>query len=224
MSRHGWVYVLTNASLPGLVKIGYSKTSAERRCDMLSKVANPSPNKTPFELAHAEAFEDCIDAEQGSHFLLDEFRFFEFGSELFRVSVDTAKETLAKVKSLGPGGWKPTNGELVRVGKTASINRITPRTKRHRNPSLYKWLVENYDQVKLVVGDAKHPDDLEYSRVRWMWVESLPPGYKGKHSTPLGVMMEWKRVCMEVDTKRKFGGRTVIWEIRSTDSLSQTKE
>lgn len=102
--------------------------------------------------------------------------------------------------------------------------KLGKNSKRHRNPALYEWLVANYDRLKLEIGDARRPDDLEFSRVRWQWIESLPADYRGIRSTPLGVMMEWNRVRKEMSERLSSGDDALHQRIRSDDTLSQTAE
>lgn len=103
--------------------------------------------------------------------------------------------------------------------------RLGKNSKRHRNPPLYEWLVANYDRLKVEIGSAKDADDLEFSRVRWQWIESLPEGYKGRVSTPLGVMMEWNRVRKEMTERLRSGDAGPRPATRSADAdLPQSGE
>lgn len=62
--EHGWIYVLVNSSIPGLVKVGRTTRSPLERVAELS-AATGVP--TPFVLAFDQDFEDCIAAEHSVH-------------------------------------------------------------------------------------------------------------------------------------------------------------
>jgi hypothetical protein len=62
--EQGWIYVLVNSSLPGLVKVGRTSRSTQERVAELS-AATRVP--TPFVLAFDQEFEDCVAAEQSVH-------------------------------------------------------------------------------------------------------------------------------------------------------------
>jgi hypothetical protein len=62
--EQGWIYVLVNSSLPGLVKVGRTSRSTQERVAELS-AATGVP--TPFVLAFDQEFEDCVAAEQSVH-------------------------------------------------------------------------------------------------------------------------------------------------------------
>lgn len=60
----GFLYVLTNPSMPGLVKVG--KTVRDPRI-RVKELSSPTGVPTPFELAYVEAFDDCHTAERRVH-------------------------------------------------------------------------------------------------------------------------------------------------------------
>lgn len=64
----GWVYVLTNSSMPGLVKIGRTTRMPQERSFELSGAAGVA---TPFELVFQLEFPDCARAEAMVHSALD---------------------------------------------------------------------------------------------------------------------------------------------------------
>jgi hypothetical protein len=66
--EQGWVYVLVNPSLPGLVKVGRTTRLPSTRVAELSQATGVA---TPFILVFEQAFVDCIAAERDIHAALD---------------------------------------------------------------------------------------------------------------------------------------------------------
>lgn len=60
----GYVYVLVNAAMPGLVKIGCTTRDPNERADKLS---TPTGIATPFIIAYVQEFSDCARAERTVH-------------------------------------------------------------------------------------------------------------------------------------------------------------
>lgn len=66
-SNHGYVYVLSNPSMPGLLKIGMTRFDPSRRVQELSSATGVP---TPFQLVYYREFYDCVAAEIEIHSLL----------------------------------------------------------------------------------------------------------------------------------------------------------
>jgi hypothetical protein len=81
----GYVYILSNRSMPGLVKIGKTTTSPSQRMAELHSTGVP----TPFELEFAAEVADCHSCERDAHSALTEHR-VSSKREFFRVSVPEA--------------------------------------------------------------------------------------------------------------------------------------
>jgi hypothetical protein len=62
--EQGWIYVLVNSSMPGLVKVGRTTRSAHERTAELSAATGVA---TPFVLAFEQEFADCEAAEHDVH-------------------------------------------------------------------------------------------------------------------------------------------------------------
>lgn len=60
----GWVYLLINPSMPGMVKVGMTKRQPEER---LVELSGATGVPTPFQLIHSVYSEDCADAERRTH-------------------------------------------------------------------------------------------------------------------------------------------------------------
>lgn len=59
----GYVYILTNPSMPGIVKIGRTTRSVHGRAGELFQTGVP----TPFEVAHYVQSPDCVALERAAH-------------------------------------------------------------------------------------------------------------------------------------------------------------
>lgn len=93
-SRNGdynsWVYILSNPSLPGMLKIGYTNLTPDKRANQISSSTGvPTPFKVEF------AF-NCFDGyllEADLHRELKSFR-VNNGREFFSIDLEIAKEKL----------------------------------------------------------------------------------------------------------------------------------
>src|SRR5438876_10907835 len=80
------VYILTNESMPGLLKIGYTCRTPQQRCAELG-AATGIP--TAFRLVHSREVSDGRAAEETIHRLLAPFRASQ-DREFFRLSIPKA--------------------------------------------------------------------------------------------------------------------------------------
>ena len=87
---NSWVYVLSNPSLPGMLKIGYTNLTPDKRANQISSSTGvPTPFKVEF------AF-NCFDGyllEADIHKELRAYR-VNNGREFFSVDLEIAKEKL----------------------------------------------------------------------------------------------------------------------------------
>ena len=91
ISGDGFVYVVSNPSMPGLVKIGRTDRNAPARIAELS-AATGVP--TPFVLEAAYPAASSLEAEAAAHTALSGHRLQ--GREFFRVSVEAAIQVVAR--------------------------------------------------------------------------------------------------------------------------------
>lgn len=90
----GWVYVIANPAMYGLVKIGFSTKDPSMRAKELGGSGIPHAHVVQYEaLIH-----DAWNVEQMAHKLLDEKR---EGKEWFRCSVNTAVDAIKKAIGAG---------------------------------------------------------------------------------------------------------------------------
>ena len=89
-TKPGWVYILTNEAMPGMVKIGLTtRTPKERAAELSGATGVP----LPFVVAWARAVSDCAYVEKAVHRMLDDKR-VNGKRESFRVDVATARQVI----------------------------------------------------------------------------------------------------------------------------------
>lgn len=85
-----WVYILSNPSTPGLLKIGYTKQTPEERCKQISSatgVALPYKVEWAYKCFNGETIERQV------HHKLKSYR-VNNNKEFFQVSLDEAKKVI----------------------------------------------------------------------------------------------------------------------------------
>lgn len=106
MAAKGYVYVLSNPSMAGLVKIGKTTTSPTRRMSELHSTGVP----TPFELEFAAEVADCHVSERAAHDALDRYR-VSSNREFFKVSVmEALREILPRLGEYEVVEFKSSHG------------------------------------------------------------------------------------------------------------------
>ncbi len=86
----GWVYVIFNKAMPGLVKVGYSMKDPELRASELNHTGSPHPYCVDYEMLVYEP----RDVEQRAHKLLSDW---SEGKEWFRCSTEEAVAVIKEV-------------------------------------------------------------------------------------------------------------------------------
>src|ERR1700735_3371921 len=115
----GFVYVLTNELMPGVVKVGLTSWLPEDRAKGLYTTGVP----VPFEVAY-RAMTSWPDAvERRAHEWLDDKRVSE-RREFFHVSVEKAIEAvrLAAIDVAGIASWKASALHALRSGDRLGLN------------------------------------------------------------------------------------------------------
>lgn len=88
----GYIYILTNPSMQGLVKVGKTTNTPNQRMSELHSTGVP----TPFELEFSISVDDCHKAERLAHKTLNYYR-VSANREFFRISVKKAIEQILEV-------------------------------------------------------------------------------------------------------------------------------
>jgi hypothetical protein len=90
MKLKGWIYVISNKAMPGLVKIGYSTKDPKLRAEELSSSGAPHPYIVEYEMLMEEPFK----IEQKVHKALSKRR---EGKEWFCCTVEDAVLEIKKI-------------------------------------------------------------------------------------------------------------------------------
>ena len=114
MSIRGWVYVISNPAMPGLVKVGFSTKDPSLRARELDSAGFPHP----FEVEIDFLVDDPREVEQKAHKYLSAYR---EGKEWFRCDVDIAVEAI-KTCATNIHISSRRHGEH----STGSVNRVPP--------------------------------------------------------------------------------------------------
>ena len=111
----GFLYLMTNPAMPGLVKIGMTTRSPEERAQELASTGVPMP----FHVAAAWPVDDVRAAERDAHEALARYRVND-QREWFRVSVPEAIKALgrstASKPSLGRRAFRLLRGLVEAIG------------------------------------------------------------------------------------------------------------
>lgn len=116
MGVRGWVYVMTNLAMPGLVKVGFSTKDPQLRAKELDGTGLPHP----FIVAYDALLEEPRQVEMGVHRELAQHR---EAKEFFKVSVEVAVHAVKRVlaqqgKSVLLGSFKHQEACIDGAGST----------------------------------------------------------------------------------------------------------
>lgn len=168
--RDGWVYVLTNQAIPGVVKIGRTERSPEARLRDHNALLGLAAGLPPFVLAFACSTPDCVKLERWLHLEFALVRTGEGGSrEFFAVSANEVRLALfrsplvwyaaregADARQIPRSQWyerlcdnlpeqpsaEPIDFELMRVPKhNISHGRVV------RGGPIYCWLHDRFPEL-----------------------------------------------------------------------------
>lgn len=114
----GFVFVMTNESMPGTVKVGRTSLLPEDRARDLYTTGVPRP----FEVTYRSATSRPDAVERRAHELLERNR-INAGREFFRVSVQEAVEAvrLAAVEVAGIASWESAERHQLRSGDRIAL-------------------------------------------------------------------------------------------------------
>ena len=93
--QNGYVYILTNSSMPDLIKIGKTARDSRTRAKELSTTSIPTPFKVAFEIFSS----DYENIERKAHASLEDFRVNQ-NREFFRYPLNEAIELLQRLNNL----------------------------------------------------------------------------------------------------------------------------
>ena len=122
-----FVYILTNESMPDIVKIGFSETSLVRRIREMDKTEIP----LPFECYYAVEVPDARALEKKIHQGLDDCR-VRRGREFFYITPERAKSLLEVAELMGGKNVTPTTAIVDSPGDQEALNRAKDSKKRFK--------------------------------------------------------------------------------------------
>jgi hypothetical protein len=97
----GWVYIIVNKSMPGLVKVGYTDRSPNKRATELTGTGMP----TPYSVAYSVQLPGARNVEQQVHRRLTHL---SAGKEWFRCTVAVSRAAIEDVSaSVGRASGSP---------------------------------------------------------------------------------------------------------------------
>jgi hypothetical protein len=112
ITQSGWLYLLTNPAMPGLVKVGMTTRSPEERAHELASTGVPMA----FDVEAAWPVDDVRSAEREAHAALSGHR-VDGAREWFRLSVPQAIDALGRSrKRRSRSGWWLVRGLVEAVG------------------------------------------------------------------------------------------------------------
>jgi T5orf172 domain len=117
----GYLYVLANSSMPGLVKVGKTTRTPSQRAQELAGVTGMP---TPFIVVYEQLFEDCAAAEIFVHTMLERqgFRVSE-SREFFNAPVNNVVRAIVAA----PGALEHADAKLIDCDPTSSeLKRANP--------------------------------------------------------------------------------------------------
>ena len=151
----GYVYILVNESMPGLVKIGKTKGDPRDRAKELSRATGVP---TPFEVAYALFSHRYHDLEKQIHTKLKEFRLPN--REFFRYPVEDA---ITLLKALGSEGSFADFDKIFKRGDPDAVKflfshlEVNPGSLDEMLPLLIK-----------VVKSEKRSDPVRQQAIKWL--------------------------------------------------------
>ncbi|MEK6725095.1 MAG: GIY-YIG nuclease family protein [Deltaproteobacteria bacterium] len=86
----GWVYVISNKAMEGIIKVGHSTKDPELRAQELNHTGSPHPYTVEYEMLIEEPYR----VEQAAHKVLSEFH---EGKEWFRCTPEQAVSAIRQV-------------------------------------------------------------------------------------------------------------------------------
>ena len=148
----GWVYVISNNAMPGLVKVGFSSKDPDLRASELNHTGSPHPYVVDYEVL----IEHPRDVEQQAHRNLSEFR---EGREWFRCTPEFAVSVVQQI--VGDGAIAESFKRADRL-KAEEIRQQQDTEKKNQERTKVRWQEQEqqiritYDQ-RLQQAFPEHP-------------------------------------------------------------------
>ena len=153
MGTKGWVYVATNESMPGIVKIGRSKNHPDQRMSELQSTGVP----TPFLCNYCVLVEHHEDLEAEIHRAFSEVRVTE-NREFFRLRIDQA---IQQIKSVSQPLYEEGSDNHIQAAARSNAQIKAKKERELRESEANKLQKKRSDALKLVKSDMSFFADRE---------------------------------------------------------------
>src|SRR3972149_2238173 len=118
MTQPGYVYLLTNPSTNGIVKIGKTRQNPDERAKALSSASGVP---APFVVVYQAYFEDCSRAERYVHAKMEKFRISN-NREFFQVAIPVAIDIIIEARK--QFGWVESDSNSSMDGNTGNNDEL----------------------------------------------------------------------------------------------------
>lgn len=165
----GWIYVLTNEHMPGLVKIGQTANEPHIRASELHTTGVPSA----FEIEYKGLYEDYIIIERSVHRALSTYR-VSSNREFFRIDVAEAIVVIRKVAPSAPKR-EETKKERLQQVEQARLRAQQEEVLKNRKQK-EKREAEERASEQFHLHDKNRQNQIEkyvsdhYSENHWIWI------------------------------------------------------
>ncbi len=151
MAKKGFVYVMSNKSMPGLIKVGMStKVPEERAKELSSDTSTP----TPFIVEYYALFDDMQKAERLAHQGLQQYH---HGKEFFETNVAQAIQAIESLTiSYTRLFSKADNDEKVRMLQ----DKLNLEKKKENERVLLNEFASQKEQLKKLIKEYPKSDDI----------------------------------------------------------------
>jgi DNA-binding MarR family transcriptional regulator len=137
MGQPGYVYVLTNSSTNGIVKVGKTRQNPDERAKAFSSASGVP---TPFVVVYQAFFADVDQAERHVHSRLEKFRVSN-NREFFQVAIPAAVDAVLEAKNdLGGFAGDPKSAREENINRMDDCDSIAFGTVREPEKGLYELL------------------------------------------------------------------------------------
>lgn len=154
MSDYGFVYVLTNAAMPGIVKVGKTTRAPSMRAKELSDATGVP---LPFEVYAAIETSQCSALEIHAHRMLESFR-VSAGREFFRCDCLDAFEQIRAFCSGNKWQQDDLDCELSAVFGPDHESEIELRANKECKDALTDWdAIDDWQMVNALFDKFKQP-------------------------------------------------------------------
>jgi T5orf172 domain len=185
---YGYVYVLTNRAMPGVVKIGRTERDPADRARELRTTGVPSP----FELVHSSLVDDCEGVERQIHLLLakrgvrhlPDREFFEISSaeaiELIETLSGQSKRSSfdfsrgSELSDLMASVSVPLGNELISEINALRLEDQLAKIGRQGYPQALKTIAE--------IFEVNYPSTLKFKE---FWIEYLELARRESEARPV---------------------------------------